>query len=84
MEKEEAVRLKTAVQEEFERRRKTCELANGGAARKVRRVTRHCCSGRQFLPDRQPADIGYNPCYLQSKTLSSCNHKAAQSYVVFI
>ncbi|PAV60129.1 hypothetical protein WR25_01978 [Diploscapter pachys] len=41
-------------------------------------------SGRQFLPDRQPADIEYNSCYLQSKTLSSYNHKAAQSYVVFI
>ncbi|PAV71529.1 hypothetical protein WR25_14235 [Diploscapter pachys] len=27
----------------------------------------------------QPADIEYNSCYLQSKTLSSYNHKAAQS-----
>ncbi|PAV91298.1 hypothetical protein WR25_23506 [Diploscapter pachys] len=44
----------------------------------------HTGSGRQFLPDRQPADIEYNSCYLQSKTLSSYNHKAAQSYVVFI
>ncbi|PAV67772.1 hypothetical protein WR25_04266 [Diploscapter pachys] len=78
MEKEEAARLKTAVHDEFERRCKARELTNGGAERKVRRVTRHCCSGRQFLPDRQPADIEYNSCYFQSKTLSSYNHKAAQ------
>ncbi|PAV81765.1 hypothetical protein WR25_17507 [Diploscapter pachys] len=82
MEKEEAVRLKTAVQGEFE-------------CLKARRVTHHCSSSsdssynhtgseRQFLPDRQPADIEYNSCYLQSKTLSSYNYKAAQSYVVFI
>ncbi|PAV69814.1 hypothetical protein WR25_26060 [Diploscapter pachys] len=80
MEKEEATRIKT-VQDEFERRRKARELANGGAARKVHRATRHCCSGRQFLPGRQPADIEYNSCYLQSKTLSSYNHK---SCVIFI
>ncbi|PAV63841.1 hypothetical protein WR25_03249 [Diploscapter pachys] len=47
---------------------------------------KNCCSGsgRQFLPDRQPADIEYNSCYLQSKTLSSYNHKAAQPCVTFI
>ncbi|PAV85505.1 hypothetical protein WR25_10906 [Diploscapter pachys] len=33
---------------------------------------------------QKAADIEYNSCYLQSKTLSSYNHKAAQSYVVFI
>ena len=33
----------TNFQDEFERRRKARELANGGAARKVRRVTHHCC-----------------------------------------
>ncbi|PAV63627.1 hypothetical protein WR25_20877 [Diploscapter pachys] len=38
----------------------------------------HAGSRRQFLLDRQPADIEYNSCYLQSKTLSSYNHKAAQ------
>ncbi|PAV87624.1 hypothetical protein WR25_22564 [Diploscapter pachys] len=36
MEKEEVARLKTAVQDEFERRCKARELANGGAARKAR------------------------------------------------
>ncbi|PAV68869.1 hypothetical protein WR25_16804 [Diploscapter pachys] len=41
MEKGEASRLKTAVQHEFERRCKARELTNGGAARKVRRVTHH-------------------------------------------
>ncbi|PAV58347.1 hypothetical protein WR25_14733 [Diploscapter pachys] len=83
---------KTAVQDEFERRRKVRESANRGDARKARRVTHHCSSssdssynhtgsGRQLLLVRQPADIEYNSCYLQSKTLSSYNHK---SYVVFI
>ncbi|PAV76253.1 hypothetical protein WR25_02172 [Diploscapter pachys] len=78
MEKEEAARLKTSVQDKFELRHKARELANGGVARKARRVIHHCCSGRQFLPGRQPTDIEYNSCYLQSKTLSSYNHKAAQ------
>ena len=31
------------LQDEFERRRKARELANGGAVRKVRRVTHHYC-----------------------------------------
>ncbi|PAV79509.1 hypothetical protein WR25_24276 [Diploscapter pachys] len=65
--KKEAARLKT---DEFGRRCKARELVNGGAARKVRRVTHHCY--------RQPADIEYNSCYLQSKTLSYYKHKAAQ------
>ena len=43
----------------------------------------HTGSGRQFLPGRQPADIEYNSCYLQSKTLSSYNHKAAQVVCCF-
>ncbi|PAV86473.1 hypothetical protein WR25_07961 [Diploscapter pachys] len=30
---------------------------------------------------QRAADIEYNSCYLQSKTLSSFNHKAAQSYL---
>ncbi|PAV75232.1 hypothetical protein WR25_03140 [Diploscapter pachys] len=34
--KEEAIRLKTVVQDEFKRRRKARELANEGVARKVR------------------------------------------------
>ncbi|PAV83297.1 hypothetical protein WR25_11677 [Diploscapter pachys] len=33
---------------------------------------------------QRAADIDYNSCYLQSKMLNSYNHKAAQSYVVFI
>ncbi|PAV55954.1 hypothetical protein WR25_10548 [Diploscapter pachys] len=33
---------------------------------------------------QRAADIEYNSCYLQSKMLNSYNHKAAQSYVVFI
>ncbi|PAV60907.1 hypothetical protein WR25_17159 [Diploscapter pachys] len=53
---------------------------------------KNCCSAIQALDDnssqtdnqQKAADIEYNSFYLQSKTLSSYNHKAAQSYVVFI
>ena len=43
----------------------------------------HTGSGRQFLPGRKLADIEYNSCYLQSKTLSSYNHKATQVVCYF-
>ncbi|PAV76783.1 hypothetical protein WR25_25924 [Diploscapter pachys] len=89
MEKEEAARLKTAVQDEFERRRKACELANGGATRKRREAIVRTIiqvlddNSSQAGNQQKAADIEYNSCYLQSKTLSSYNHKAAQVVYYF-
>ena len=50
-------------QDEFERRRKARELANGGAARKVRRVTHHCC---KFLFDKSQFEQKYLILYIRN------------------